>query len=136
MERDNGNGNTTGLPALAIFRGLYNRVADKLGVDPSYVSRVARGERRSAAIVAALEEEMAVIREHLNNHLDGKSRLNGNSNHDGVNHDGAGHDGKLPVDGAAKLDGNLKHDGASLSDGARAAKKSSGKRPKPSASAN
>jgi hypothetical protein len=30
------------LPSLC--RGLYNRVAQKLGCDPSYVSRVARGE--------------------------------------------------------------------------------------------
>jgi len=56
----------TRFPVLSIFRGLYQRVAAKLGVDPSFVSRVARGERRSPAVLAALREEMSVIREHLN----------------------------------------------------------------------
>jgi hypothetical protein len=40
------------------FRGIYSRVASRLHVDPSYVSRVARGERKSAKIAAALEEDM------------------------------------------------------------------------------
>jgi hypothetical protein len=73
MKRDKST--TNGIPAVAIFRGVYNRVAVKLGVDPSYVSRVARGERNSSAVVAALEEEMAVIRDQLNNHL-AKSKKN------------------------------------------------------------
>jgi hypothetical protein len=41
----------------SVFRGLYFRVAKRLGVDPSYVSRVARGERRSEAIETALIQE-------------------------------------------------------------------------------
>src|SRR5271168_4088615 len=65
MNRDKPDDTTLAFPALSIFRGLYQRVAGKLGVDPSYVSRVARGERRSAAVVAALQEEMDVIRQHL-----------------------------------------------------------------------
>ncbi|HLZ92137.1 MAG TPA: helix-turn-helix transcriptional regulator [Candidatus Acidoferrum sp.] len=44
------------LPSLC--RGLYNRVAQKLGCDPSYVSRVARGERTSKAISEALRAEI------------------------------------------------------------------------------
>jgi hypothetical protein len=40
------------------FRGLYHRVARKLHVDASYVSRVARGERRSAEVSAALHAEV------------------------------------------------------------------------------
>ena len=44
------------LPSLC--RGLYNRVAQKLGCDPSYVSRVARGERNSEAISEALRVEI------------------------------------------------------------------------------
>jgi hypothetical protein len=44
------------LPSLC--RGLYNRVAQKLGCDPSYVSRVARGERSSKAISEALRAEI------------------------------------------------------------------------------
>jgi hypothetical protein len=44
------------LPSLC--RGLYNRVAQKLGCDPSYVSRVARGERTSKTISEALRAEI------------------------------------------------------------------------------
>ena len=45
-------------PLASRFRGLYHRVAQKLGVDASYVSRVARGERFSEEISAALEAEV------------------------------------------------------------------------------
>lgn len=44
-----------------LMRGLYARVARKLKVDPSYVSRVARGERESAAVQDALKEEFEDI---------------------------------------------------------------------------
>jgi hypothetical protein len=44
------------LPSLC--RGIYNRVAQKLGCDPSYVSRVARGERNSEAVSEALRAEI------------------------------------------------------------------------------
>ena len=37
--------------------GLYSRIARQLGVDRSYVSRVARGERRSEPIESALVNE-------------------------------------------------------------------------------
>jgi len=37
--------------------GLYSRIARQLGVDRSYVSRVARGERRSEPIERALTNE-------------------------------------------------------------------------------
>ena len=37
--------------------GLYSRVARQLGVDRSYVSRVARGERRSEPVEQALTVE-------------------------------------------------------------------------------
>jgi transcriptional regulator with XRE-family HTH domain len=66
MNRDSSDNNTNAFPVLAVFRGLYQRVAAKLGVDPSFVSRVARGERKSSAVLAALQDEMQVIREHLN----------------------------------------------------------------------
>jgi len=42
-------------------RGLYHRVADQLGVDPSYVSRVAVGERKSPKIEATLNRELAKL---------------------------------------------------------------------------
>lgn len=44
------------LPSLC--RGIYNRVAQKVGCDPSYVSRVARGERNSEAVSEALRAEI------------------------------------------------------------------------------
>lgn len=43
------------------YRGLYSRVARQLGVDRSLVSRVARGQRRSKRIEAALEAELSRI---------------------------------------------------------------------------
>lgn len=42
----------------SVFRGFYARVADRLKVDLSYVSRVARGECQSDEIIEALEHEM------------------------------------------------------------------------------
>jgi hypothetical protein len=43
------------------IRGLYRRVADRLGLDASYVSRVARGERRSETVEDALSRELLRI---------------------------------------------------------------------------
>jgi hypothetical protein len=43
------------------LRGLYRRVASRMNVDPSYVSRVARGDRESKEIVKALHREMRQI---------------------------------------------------------------------------
>lgn len=45
----------------SLIRGLYGRVARQLKVDPSYVSRVARGERQSDEIEASLERELRRI---------------------------------------------------------------------------
>jgi hypothetical protein len=45
----------------SLIRGLYGRVARQLKVDPSYVSRVARGERQSNVIEASLERELKRI---------------------------------------------------------------------------
>jgi len=41
--------------------GLYARVAKKLRVNPSYVSRVARGKRQSDDVKKALLQELARI---------------------------------------------------------------------------
>jgi transcriptional regulator with XRE-family HTH domain len=41
--------------------GLYSRIARQLNVDRSYVSRVARGERRSPEIEQALSSEFTRI---------------------------------------------------------------------------
>lgn len=40
------------------MRGLYRRAADKFRVDPSYVSRIARGERHSPKIEEFLNREV------------------------------------------------------------------------------
>jgi len=48
-----------GPPNLAsLIRGLYGRVAHQLDVDPSFVSRVARGERQSKSVEATLRREL------------------------------------------------------------------------------
>ncbi len=59
----NGNGkieDKVGMPLNlpSFYRGVYKRVAKKLGCDPSYVSRVARGERASDAVSRALKSEL------------------------------------------------------------------------------
>ena len=44
-----------------LYRGLYVRIARDLGVDPSYVSRVARGDRRSTPMENALQKALKEI---------------------------------------------------------------------------
>jgi transcriptional regulator with XRE-family HTH domain len=68
MNGDKVDSNITSIPSVSLFRGIYNRVAKRLGVDPSYVSRVARGERKSELVEKALAEEVRIIRDHLNDH--------------------------------------------------------------------
>jgi hypothetical protein len=46
-------------------RGLYARVARKLNVDASLVSRVARGARNSKEIDAALRQELQSLKQVL-----------------------------------------------------------------------
>jgi hypothetical protein len=58
MTRISPNEITDSLQAITVFRGIYKRVAQQLGIDPSYVSRVARGERRAAFVTDALEKEI------------------------------------------------------------------------------
>jgi hypothetical protein len=41
-----------------LYAGVYARVARDLGVDPSYVSRVARGRRHSENIERAIISEL------------------------------------------------------------------------------
>lgn len=77
----NGHNGLYSLPTL--YRGIYNRVAEKIGCDPSYVSRVARGERTSDAVARALETEIrhtiSLSSRHLNvrSGRDGASRSRG-----------------------------------------------------------
>jgi hypothetical protein len=61
----NTNSHLVELSPQTLYRGLFARVARRLSVDASYVSRVARGERRSPQIVDALGEELAKIAKKL-----------------------------------------------------------------------
>ncbi|MCU1285796.1 MAG: hypothetical protein JWO13_2146 [Acidobacteriales bacterium] len=61
---NNGDKNTSTNPVLirpALYRGIYSRVARQLGIDRSYVSRVASGQRRSPEVEAALLKEIKRI---------------------------------------------------------------------------
>jgi transcriptional regulator with XRE-family HTH domain len=78
MNRDKSNGITQFTHMAALYRGIYSRVADKLGVDPSYVSRVARGERESEKVRAALDSELAhIARSFARHHTDSGSKKSG-----------------------------------------------------------
>jgi hypothetical protein len=53
--------NTSTIPVLnrhQLYRGIYSRVAKELGIDRSYVSRVASGERKSEKVQRALMREL------------------------------------------------------------------------------
>jgi hypothetical protein len=54
------------LVAIAMFHGIYNRVAAKAGVHHTMVSRVARGRRTSTRVSEAIREELRAIRDYLN----------------------------------------------------------------------
>jgi hypothetical protein len=89
MNRDKPDTTTPSFQVLSVFRGIYKRVADHLDIDPSYVSRVARGERNAPYVSDALRKEIQLVL--------GKVGLR---NGDGKNHDHS--NGTL----AALLDGN------------------------------
>lgn len=132
MNRDRPDASAQPISPVSLFRGLYDRVARRLGVDPSYVSRVARGERKSVAVTKALSEEVQAIRDHLNRQdvhfpgLDGAPRHE-SATRDVGSHDGAGkhQDGvaKQDRDGVGKPSGSVDLEGHAL-DGR-------GKKPKP-----
>jgi hypothetical protein len=61
MAREKNSPSSPPTNLASLIRGLYGRVARKLKVDPSYVSRVARGERQSDAVEASLERELKRI---------------------------------------------------------------------------
>src|SRR5580692_9583445 len=67
MYRDNSttNVNSKTPSPEALYRGLYVRIARKLNVDPSYVSRVARGDRRSSEIESAMRQAQEEINQQL-----------------------------------------------------------------------
>ena len=61
----------------SLIRGLYGRVAKQLKVDPSYVSRVARGERQSEEIETSLERELRRIMSMVSLNHSGAKRHSG-----------------------------------------------------------
>jgi hypothetical protein len=79
MNRDKADSIMPSLEMLAVFRGIFKRVAVELDIDPSYVSRVARGERNAPFVSEALRRE---IQRAL-----GKAGLHNGHNGDGKNHD-------------------------------------------------
>lgn len=58
MARKNTNDVADLVVALKIFGGLHKRVAIKVGVDPTFVCRVAHSERRSPEVSNAIREEL------------------------------------------------------------------------------
>ena len=54
-----------GLKRIKLYDGVYKRVAEQLGVHPSLVSRVAKGERNSSEVHAALIDELERIENQL-----------------------------------------------------------------------
>lgn len=67
MYRDDASTNLE-LSPQKLYRGLYVRIARELRVDPSYVSRVARGDRHSKQIERALQRELEEINTKLGRH--------------------------------------------------------------------
>jgi hypothetical protein len=58
---------TTGLlVAIAMFRGIYTRVAARAGVHQTFVSLVIHGKRKSPDVIEAMRYELTVIRDYLN----------------------------------------------------------------------
>lgn len=53
--------------SVELFRGFYARVARDLGVDASYVSRIARGKRESIIVEKALNREFEKCLVLINN---------------------------------------------------------------------
>jgi hypothetical protein len=54
---------------ISDFRGVYARVARKLKVSASMVSRVADGNRASTEIEAALHEELKTLKDKLDKYF-------------------------------------------------------------------
>ena len=54
---------------ISEFRGVYTRIARKLGVSASMVSRVADGHRTSPKIEAALKEELKILKDRLDKYF-------------------------------------------------------------------
>jgi hypothetical protein len=51
--------------AFAAQRGLFQRIAKRLNLDPSYISRVAHGQRKNKQVSLAIETELNKIQAAL-----------------------------------------------------------------------
>jgi hypothetical protein len=74
MAREKSMRSTPPTNLASLIRGLYGRVARQLKVDPSYVSRVARGERQSDEIEHSLERELKRIMTLVGRNHNGASK--------------------------------------------------------------
>src|SRR5690348_17038319 len=93
-EQLSGSAQSTDVQCLpSMCRGLYHRVAEKVGCDPSYVSRVARGERTSPAVSEALRAEIQLA----------WARASEFANHAKQEHKANGAEQPANGDGAAKV---------------------------------
>jgi hypothetical protein len=84
MAREKSSRSTPPTNLASLIRGLYGRVARQLKVDPSYVSRVARGERQSDAIEASLERELKRIMNLVGRNHNGAGRHAAKAAHSGA----------------------------------------------------
>jgi hypothetical protein len=50
---------------IAALAGVYARIASKLKVSPSFVSKVASGSRKSSQIEEALRDELRILKKDL-----------------------------------------------------------------------
>jgi hypothetical protein len=50
---------------ISAFAGVYARIASKLKVSPSFVSKVASGSRKSSQIEDALRDELRILKKDL-----------------------------------------------------------------------
>jgi hypothetical protein len=60
-----GSGGRTPGKIISAFAGVYARIASKLKVSPSFVSRVASGSRKSSQIEDALRDELRILKKDL-----------------------------------------------------------------------
>ena len=58
---------------VKLFRGLYARVARKVGVDVSYINRIAHGKRKSKVAEDALAKEFKKVVMVMRNSLSGRT---------------------------------------------------------------
>jgi hypothetical protein len=60
-----GAGGRTPGKIISAFAGVYARIASKLKVSPSFVSKVASGSRKSSQIEEALCDELRILKKDL-----------------------------------------------------------------------